>query len=500
MDAHMFGWLSVIPPALAIGLAVGSRQAVPALLAGIWVGWVIAAGGHPFDGTTATIQGLIDVFSDPSQTRVVVFTLLMGAFLLLLQRGGGVAGFLLWAGRWRWSGTRRGAQLLASCLGLGVFIESTITCLVVGAVARPIFDRLRIAREKLAYICDATSAPVCMLIPINSWGALILGLLTTQASLGTLGDRGPVAIFLAAIPLNFYAVLSVLLVFVVAATGWDVGPMRRAERRATEEGKLVADGARPVVTDSVLLEGTGNEAPPRARNLVVPLTLMIGTVLVGIAVTGAIGVRAAGVEAPTLVDYLNNASGSTAVLCGVLAGLAGLAVLLTASGIVTGTELVDVAFRGAGAMLPIATLLVLAFGIGAVCDALGTGPFIAARATPYLTPLLVAPVVFLVSGGMAFATGTSWGTFAIMIPLALPLAATMNLEGEPVSLPLVVSAVLGGGVFGDHCSPISDTTLIASMAAWSDHIDHVRTQLPYALAAAAGTVLLYLGAGFLGVG
>ena len=498
MDTHPFGWLSVIPPLLAIGLAVASRQAVPSLLAGVWVGWVIVGGGNLFSGTASAIQSLIDVFGDPDQTRVIVFTLLMGALLLLLERGGGVAGFLAWAGRWRWSRTRRGAQLLAACLGLGVFVESTITCLIVGAVARPVFDRLRIAREKLAYICDATSAPVCMLIPINSWGAVILGLLATQASLGTLDDRGPLAVFLAAIPLNFYAILSVLLVFVVAATGWDAGPMRRAERRAADEGKLVADGARPVVSDTVLLEGADG-VPPRARNLVVPLAVMIGTVLAGIAVTGARGVRAAGVAAPTVMDYLDRASGSTAVLWGVLAALALLAVLLTASRAVTGRELVDIAFRGAGAMLPIATLLVLAFGIGTICDELGTGPFIASQVTPYLTPLLVAPLVFLVSGAIAFATGTSWGTFAIMIPLAIPLAATMNLEGATVSLPLVVSAVLGGGVFGDHCSPISDTTLISSMAAWSDHIDHVRTQLPYALAAATGSVVLYLVAGLLTV-
>ncbi len=496
MDIDPFGWLSVVPPALAIGLAVASRQAVPSLLAGVWVGWIIAI-GNPFGGTVSAIQSLIDVFGDADQTRVIIFTLLMGALLLLLQRGGGIDGFLVWASRWRWSGTRRGAQLLAACLGLGVFIESTITCLIVGAVARPIFDRLRIAREKLAYICDATSAPVCILIPINSWGAVILGLLATQASLGTLGDRGPMAVFLAAIPLNFYAILSVLIVFVVAATGWDAGPMHRAERRAAHEGKLVRDGARPVVTEAVLLKSAEGGAPPRARTLVVPLMLMIGVVMAGIAVTGVSGARAAGVASPTLMDYLDSASGSTAVLWGVLAALAVLAVQLRASGILNAGHLVDTAFRGAGAMLPIATLLVLAFGIGAICNELGTGPFIAAQVTPYLTPLLVAPLVFLVSGAIAFATGTSWGTFAIMIPLALPLAATMNLDGATVSAPLVVSAVLGGGVFGDHCSPISDTTLISSMAAWSDHIDHVRTQLPYALAAAAGSVLLYLLAGLL---
>ena len=495
MEQPAFGWLSVVPPLLAIGLAILSRQVVLSLLAGIWVGWVIAADWNPFIGTTSAIQCLIDVFGDPSQTRVVVFTLLMGALLMLLQRGGGFEGFLEWVGRWRWSGTRRGAQMMAACLGLGVFIESTITCLIVGAVARPIFDRLRIAREKLAYICDATSAPVCMLIPVNSWGAVVLGLLATHASLGNLGARGPLSMFMAAVPLNFYSILSVLLVFIVATTGWDFGPMRRAERRAHDEGKLLGDGARPVVVDDVLFAERGAAAPPRARNLLVPLLLMIGMVAGGIWLTGAAGVRRAGIAAPTLMDYLDQASGSTAVLWGVLSALAVLVTLLATSGAVRARDAIDLSFRGAGAMLPIATLMVLAFGIGMTCSVLGTGPFIAGRVTPYLTPVLVAPLVFLVSGLIAFSTGTSWGTFAIMIPLAMPLAAAMNLQGASVPMPLVVSAVLGGGVFGDHCSPISDTTLISSMAAWSDHIDHVRTQLPYALVAAGGTVALYLIAG-----
>ncbi len=291
MAPQTFGWLSLAPPLLAIGLAMASRQAVPSLLAGTWVGWVIAT-GDPLRGTAATIDSLVAMFADPGQTRVVIFTLLMGPLLLLLQRGGGVAGLLEWIGRHRRLHTRRGAQMLAAMLGLGVFVESTITCLVVGAVARPVFDRLRIAREKLAYICDATSAPVCMLIPINSWGAVVLSLLTTQAALGTLGDQRPLPVFLAAVPLNFYAVLSVTLVFVVAATGWDIGPMREAERRASEEGALVASGARPVVADALLADTADDQTPPRARNLVLPLATLVATVLAGIAVTGVNGARA----------------------------------------------------------------------------------------------------------------------------------------------------------------------------------------------------------------
>lgn len=493
MGASGFGWLSVLPPVLAIGLAVASRRAVLSLLAGTWVGWVIAT-GHPLTGSAATIQGILDVLADPAQTQVVVFTLLMGALLLLIQRTGGVAGFLIWIARWRWSATQRGVRLLAATLGLGVFVESTITCLVVGAVARPMFDRLRMAREKLAYICDATSAPVCMLIPVNSWGALVLGLLTTQASMGMLGDRAPLSVFLAAIPLNFYALLSVILVFVIAATGWDVGPMKTAEQRAKAEGATSAHDARPVVNDTVLLE-TNDAAPPRARHFIVPLTALVVTVLLSIAATGVAGVQRDDVPSPTLLDYLDAASGPTAVLWGVLTALGITTVLVTTDRVLPLGALVAAAFRGARTMLPIATLLVLAFAVGDICDTLGTGAFIAERVAPYLTPLLVAPLVFLTAGTMAFATGTSWGTLAIMIPVALPIAASMNLDGASVSVPLVVSAVLGGGVFGDHCSPISDTTLISSMAAWSDHIDHVRTQLPYALLAASGTVFLYLLAG-----
>jgi tetracycline resistance efflux pump len=288
-------------------------------------------------------------------------------------------------------------------------------------------------------------------------------------------------------------------VFVVAASGWDFGPMKRAERRALEEGKLLADGAQPVVDEAAIFVPRKEGLPPRLANILVPLVGMIGMVAAGIAITGVMGVRAAALETPGLMDYLNQASGSTSVLWGVLFGLTLAAALLFSQRAVTPQEFVDLSFKGAGGMLPIATLLVLAFGIGMTCNALGTGPWVAEQVRPYLTPVLVAPLVFLVSCFIAFSTGTSWGTFAIMIPLAAPLVERFNAEGAAVSLPLVVSAVLGGGVFGDHCSPISDTTVVSSMASASDHIDHVRTQAPYALLAAAAALVLYVLAGVLAV-
>ena len=491
------GWLSILPPVLAITLAIVTRQVVLSLFAGVLSGWIILTGSF-FGGIEATLNCLVGVFAEGWQTKVILFTLLMGSLLILMQRSGGVEGFVQWVSRWKWAHTRRGAQLLAFIVGLGVFIESTITCLVVGAVARPLFDRLKISREKLAYLCDSTSAPVCMLIPINGWGALVIGLLTAQAAAGNLGNTGPMIVFVAAIPLNFYAMITVLFAFLVAAFDWNIGPMKKAEKRARDEGKLFRDGAQLVVDESVITQPVKEGAPVRLRNLMLPLAIMLLMVPIGIAITGSRGVTAAKIVEPRLMDYLKEASGSTAVLWAVLAALLVAAVSTWVQKIFKIPEIVDLSFKGAGGLVSLAALMMFAFAIGTTCNQLGTGLWVAGAIQPYINPKLIAALVFLASSAIAFATGTSWGTFSIMMPLAVPLAAAFQTQGFDVSMPLVVSAVLGGGVFGDHCSPISDTTIVSSMAACSDHIDHVRTQLPYALLAAGLAFVLYLAIGFFG--
>jgi Na+/H+ antiporter NhaC len=487
-------WLSVLPPVLAIAMAIATRQVVLSLFVGVWVGWVLLAAGNPLAGTRDAITCLIGVFGEAWQTRVIVFTMLMGSLLILMQRSGGIEGFVRWVSRWQWSQSRRGAQMMAWLVGLGVFIESTITCLVVGTVSRPLFDRLKISREKLAYICDSTSAPVCILLPINGWGAPVLGLLAVQASAGQLGDRGPLPVFLAAVPLNFYAILAVLIVLLTVLTGWEIGPMRTAERRAREEGKVLRDGAMPVVDTEVITIAPKEGVSPRLHNMMVPLLAMLIMVPLGIYITGRPGLASVARDVTfhqKLLALLGEASGSTAVLWGVLFGVAVAAVMLWAQRIFSVREIVDLSFKGAGGLVPLAVIMMLAFAIGTTCTALGTGTYVSDVAKPWLDPAFIAPVVFLVSCFIAFSTGTSWGTFAIMIPIAVPLAAGYIADGDAVSIPLVVAAVLGGGVFGDHCSPISDTSVVSSMAACSDHIDHVRTQIPYALLAAAGAVVLY---------
>jgi len=330
-------------------------------------------------------------------------------------------------------------------------------------VARPLFDRYRCSREKLAYIIDSTSAPVCLLIPMNAWGAYNLGILES------LGVENAFAVFLNAVYLNFYAIAAVALVLIVILFRIDVGPMRRAEERA-RGGAVLWPGSTPMIDESVL--SPEEHGPPRARHMTLPIAAMVLFMPVALWVTGG----------GSLVD----GSGSTSVLWSVLFALAVAWILLIAERRFTQDELVRVALRGGGGLVPLALILLLALALGNMISELGTGIYVARLTAGVLPTALYLPLLFLVAGGIAFSTGTSWGTFAIMLPIAVPAAGALGLPLAPF-----VAAALSGGIFGDHCSPISDTTIISSMAAATDHIDHVRTQLPYALAGGAIAVIAF---------
>jgi tetracycline resistance efflux pump len=466
------GWLSLLPPLLAIVMALWTQQVYPSLFAGIWLGWTILDAGNPLTGLRDAVQACIDVFKDEGNTRVIAFSAAVGALLAFTQRSGGVDGFIHWVTTRRHVRSARGAQLLAAALGCGIFVESNITCLVTGAVARPLFDRYRLSREKLAYVCDSTSAPVCMLIPMNGWGAYVIALLANQHV------ENPVSVLVSTIPLNFYSLAAVIYVLFIAASGKDWGPMARAERRARDTGKLIRDGGKPLVSTDVLNLSSKPGATPRARNMLVPLGVMVAMIPIGLAITGN-GSFMAG-------------SGSTSVLWAVLAAIAVAAAMYSWECLFTFGELMELFFQGVGGLMPLALLMMFAFAIGATCGELQTGIYSAGVAKGLLSAPWVPVTLFLLSGFIAFSTGTSWGTFAIMLPIAVPLAGSLGAH-----LPLSVAAVLSGGVFGDHCSPISDTTIISSMAAGSDHIDHVKTQLPYALAMAAPSALVFFVLGWL---
>ena len=299
------------------------------------------------------------------------------------------------------------------------------------------------------------------------WGAYVIGLLIAQ------GVDNPVRTLLATVPLNLYALLAVVLALFVALTDWNVGPMREAERRVREHDKLLRDGAEPLVATEALMIEPKEGVQPRAINMVLPVAAVIIALPTILFITGD--------------GNLMEGSGTASAFWAIITGLAVGGIAYRAQRILTLNEIVDMFMKGVGALIPVGVLLILAFAIGDVCRALGTGPYVAQVAEGGLPAPLVPASLFVVSGFIAFAIGTSFGTWAIMVPIAVPMAAILGL-----SLPLTVAAVPGGGIFGDYCSPISDSTIVSSMAACTDRIDHVRTQIPYALIVAGVTVVLYV--------
>ena len=466
-----YGWLSIFPPLLAILLAIKTKHVYISLTLGIWIGWTIIHGWNPFTGFIYTINALVAVFKNVDNTRVILFSAMIGAIITFTQYSGGMKGFVNWVERKGIIRTRKSAGFLAWFLGLVIFIESSICVLISGAISRPIFDKMKISREKLSYILDSTSAPKCILIPLNAWGALVIGLLAAQ------GIEDPVRVLVSSMPFNFYAILALLLVLGVILTGKDIGPMRKAEKRVREENKLLSDGAEPLISDEVVMMKEKEGVTPKAINMILPVTTMVVMMPIVLLITGK--------------GNLMEGSGSLSVFWAVISALIAGAVAYRIQKIMKIKEITDIFMKGVGGLIPLASLMILAFAIGDTCEALGTGPFVAQAAKSTLNSGIIPAALFLISCFIAFSTGTSWGTFAIMIPIAVPMIEIIGLHPG-----LIIAAVLGGGVFGDHCSPISDTTIISSMASATDHIDHVRTQIPYALIAAGLSLILFIIFGY----
>lgn len=488
-----FGFLSILPPVLAILLALRTRQVYISLVAGIWLGWLIIKDWNVVRGTVATLEGFVEVFQTPGNTKTIMFSALVGALLILIQYSGGVKGFsngmdkLLKRVEKRRSGkSRMYVEIIAMLTGIALFIETSISSLTVGSLYRPVFDKLKIPREKLAYIADSTSAPSSVLIPFNAWGAFIMGLLLTQ------GVEAPFRTMLSAMGYNFYPMITLVLVLAIIVFRKDIGPMARAERRTRETGKLLNDGARPMISEEITSYEMKQGVTPRAVNMILPLATMVVMMVLSLALTGWKAV----LEPTSFFDHLGKAmgrgSGSSSVLYAVTTAIGVSLVLYRVQGIMRVRKMVELILKGISELMPLALLMMLAFSISHVCNSLGTGAYVARITEGWVSPSLLPAVIFVLSSFIAFSTGTSWGTFAIMMAIAIPMA---RLNGA--NLFLVIAATMGGGVFGDHCSPISDTTIISSMASASDHIDHVRTQLPYALIAGTLTTLIYLALGFL---
>ena len=489
-----YGIWSVIPPLVAIILAIRTKKVFIALFGGIWMSFLVIDKAKIIRSFYDAVMELVRVFQSEGNTKTIMFSALVGALILFVQKSGGTEGFVRWVqSRFKNAGgttperIRKKLMLMAWLTGIIVFVETSISSLTVGTVFRPLFDKFKISREKLAYLADSSSAPVSVLLPFNAWGAFIMGLLLTE------GIEKPFLWLMRSIPYNFYAWITLLTGFLVIVFDWNIGPMKKAEQRVRETGKLLHDDAVPMVSKELTQVAPVAGVRPRAVNMLVPVAVMVLMMPVLLTATGWTP-EIASRPLPLwekIILALGNGSGSTAVLFAVITALIVAMILYRIQKIAGFYEMHDWILKGISQMMPLALLMMMAFATGAVTKELGTGIYLANLSKDFLSPALLPFIIFILSAVIAFSTGTSWGTFAIMIPIATPIALKLGIP-----LQLTLAAVLSGGVFGDHASPVSDTTIISSMAAATDHIDHVKTQLPYALISAGLAAVLFLIAGF----
>ncbi len=425
----------------------------------VLVGEFIIADFHPLNAFILMAERFGGLLSESWVLKTLAFAIMVGSAMALIERSGGVDGLVHELSIKRsWVRSKRGALMPSFIAGIVVFIESSITSLVAGAIGRPFCDRYGISRAKLAFVCDSTSAPVCSLIPLNGWGALLLGLIGGQITAGLISGESA-SWLIHAVAFNFYAYIALIVTF---ATIWfeiDIGPMRHA---------VVAPPA---------IECSDNDRGHFGLFLW-PMVWMITGVIAFMFVTGG--------------GDIFKGSGSTSIFYTLIITLILMWGYYRFKNALTSREFLSTTLQGAKAMTPITAILLFAFAIGGVSSDMEVGKYLASFIGDYLPSSYLAGAIFILAALIAFATGTSWGTFSIMLPIAVPMAAGLD---APVAL--CMGAVISGGVFGDHCSPISDTTIISSMASGCDVGEHVRTQLPYALISAGGALLLFIMFGFL---
>jgi Na+/H+ antiporter NhaC len=498
----MSGWMSLLPPLVAIVLALVYREVVTALFAGVWLGALAAAGFNPLSATWRLVDhfavpALADV--DGGHTQIVMFSLLLGGMVGIIARNGGTMGIVEAVAPLA-SSARRG-KLATWVAGMAIFFDDYANTLIVGNTMRPITDRLKVSREKLAYVVDSTAAPVAALVPISTWVGYEISLISdglriaadqNPAQAETLLAASPFAVFIHTIPFLFYPLLALAFVFLTSLMDRDFGPMAAAEHRAATGGGLHRPGAQLATDTSGHLMDPKEGARHLWWNAGVPVLTVIVVVLVGLYATGRAG---AGPEA-SIMDVFGEADPFSTLLWGSLAGCLMALLLSVAQGILTLTEGIDAWLAGLKAMVIAMVILVLAWSLGAVTEEVGTASYLAQLLTGRVALQLIPVIVFATAAAMAFATGTSWGTMAILLPLVIPLTVSLGgavgfEEGGAYSVLLgAISSVLAGAIFGDHCSPISDTTVLSSTASACDHVDHVRTQMPYALLVAMVGMLL----------
>lgn len=483
-----FGILSLLPPFLAIVLAFVTKQVLLSLFLGVFIGATMLNGWNPFFGFLRTLDNyILGSAADSWNAGILIFTLSIGGMIGVIGKMGGtkaVAEALA-----RRAKTARGAQLVTMLLGVLVFFDDYANTLIVGPTMRPLTDKMRVSREKLSYIVDSTAAPVAGLALISTWIGYEIGLIKdAYEAIGM--DINAYWLFVQTIPFRFYCILSLVMVFLIAYMKRDFGPMYKAEMRARMEGKVLADGARPMaskeLTDMEIPEGTAL----KVVNALAPILILIVLAFVGMWYNGG------GLDLPFTFDGIREAFGNAdasvvLIWASITAGLVAI-IMAVSQKIVSLAEAFDAWVDGAKSLVITAMILILAWSLGSVTGDVGTADYLVEVVTKSLPGAFLPVLVFAISCVVAFATGTSWGTMAIVVPLAVPLANAYSAE---LILP-TIGAVLTGAIFGDHCSPISDTTIMSSMASAADHIDHVKTQIPYSVTTAiVAAVIGFIPAG-----
>lgn len=464
---------ALIPPVVAIALALITKEVYSSLFVGILVGGLFYS-NFSFEGTINHIfqDGFIGVLSDSYNVGILVFLVILGTMVCLMNKAGGSAAF----GRWASTHikTRVGAQLATIALGCLIFIDDYFNCLTVGSVMRPITDKHKVSRAKLAYMIDATAAPVCIIAPISSWAAAVTGFVP--------GEDG-FSLFIQAIPFNFYALLTIVMMIVLVVSKTEFGSMKLHESNAVK-GDLYTTPDRPYANAEEV--NTANQKGT-VLDLVIPVICLIVCCVIGMIYTGGF------FQGVGFVEAFSGSDASVGLVYGSFFGLVITIILYMARRVLSFKDCMECLPEGFKAMVPAILILTMAWSLKAMTDSLGAAPFVAdiVRAASDSLLSFLPAIIFLVGCFLAFATGTSWGTFGILIPIVVDA-----FSGNQTMMIIAISACMAGAVCGDHCSPISDTTIMASAGAQSNHINHVNTQLPYAITVAAVSFVTYIVAGF----
>ena len=495
-----FGIWSILPPVIAIVLAFATRQVLPSLLVSIWLGATIISGGNPAAGFARTIQEYIaGSIAKPWNASIITYSLTLGGMIGIITKSGGIKAIANWLSS-RAKSAKRG-QLATLLMGFIIFFDDYANTMLVGNTMRPLTDRLKISREKLSFICDSTAAPIASMALVSTWTAYEIGLI--KSAFETLDiSMNTYEAFIRSIPFRFYSIIALFFVFAVCMLGRDFGPMLSAERRARKFGKVTADDAVPLatreLTEMVIKEGI----PLRWYNALIPVFTVVSMVIVGLylhgygeIVRGGDSSLAALVQdhpfsLSSLREIIGSANAAVAMMWAAFAGTFAAFLLVLSQRILTLHEAVTAWMDGAKSFLIAVMILVLAWGIGSLCRDMGTAEYLVGILEGRLWAGFIPFAVFILGCLIAFATGTAYGTTAILMPIAVPLCYHLN-GGETGGLFFAtIGAVFTGAVFGDHCSPLSDTTIMSSMACASDHIDHVKTQIPYAVTVAVIAVIV----------